>query len=267
MLRLLLLSSLSLGLGGAAVPLPFDERLCGAGADGTSWRDVAALVNVSVTDGERRRLLVVMQVTDPIGGYGRLGVAVAAAWAQRHGYDISVHAELPGGNQTHPVPLPRDHRFGKVALLRRWAAAATHDWLLWLDSDVFILDQGGGDDDGGDWTARLISELGGAHDMIASGEFWIGDGLHNSGVMLLRASAWTEAMLAAWWEHPAAVDDGQTDQLVFQVSEAPLPWACVPQQAAPRWPGITAASRPSTSTYTNYFPAFKTASTSAVRRR
>ena len=132
-----------------------DAELCNAAAlpwravtaEASSWKPQAAakpdgMLGSSDSVGtSRSRIHIVMQVTEPIGNYSRFAVATASIWARSHGYTLSVHEELPGGTAEHPTPGDMDLRFGKVRILLDHAESCLADWLLWLDSDVFMLVQ------------------------------------------------------------------------------------------------------------------------------
>jgi len=148
----------------------------GGGVSDSDWRTVVAAANASSviwgtdvysTDsamgsssssggsngGGRVSFTALMQVTDPIGSYAKHFIALAHAWATPRLVPLLVYGALPGGNDTHPTPDGRDPRFGKVWLLAqamREALAVRSNsggvekdgehWLLWLDSDVVVLD-------------------------------------------------------------------------------------------------------------------------------
>ena len=92
-----------------------DGLMCNATA--LLWTDVAEAATAwhPESDQPPAGIHVVMQVTDPIGGYGKIGIATAALWARSHGHTLSVHRELPGGTADNPTPEGFDHRFGKVS--------------------------------------------------------------------------------------------------------------------------------------------------------
>ena len=217
---LLLMSVLTFALAASA---PDDATTCAAaeaavcGAAAIPWTEVADTVTAWKPGPDAPlgspRVHVVMQVTEPIGGYGRLGFATAAMWARSHGHTISVHRELEGGSAGHPTPEGMDHRFGKVELLRRFAATDAKEissscpapWLLWLDADVFVTVQE-------DWASRLINENPGAR-LIGSRHSG-GDGIINTGAVLVKCGAWASDFLTRWWTHPAASAES-TDQYVL----------------------------------------------------
>jgi hypothetical protein len=131
-----------------------------------------------------------MQVTEGIGSYAAPFVAVAASWCRERRLPLQVYGPLPlaGCDDQHPTPAGRDGRFGKVWLLAhamrevmdaKWRARATRaaggeggqearsepafpEWLLWLDSDVLVLDGHGlgNDSEGPDWLERVLATYG-----------------------------------------------------------------------------------------------------------
>ena len=152
---------------------------------------------------------VVMQVTKEIATYGRRTAAANAIWARSHSHTMSVHGPLGG---SRPAPRGYDARFGKVQFLRKSAEGAQedaqneHKWLLWLDADAFVAVHH-------DWAKEVILRFGSAAHVIASldpGE----DGTLNTGVLLVKRSAWSVNFLNDWWLHPSA-QQGKTDQAVL----------------------------------------------------
>ena len=129
-----------------------------ANASSVAWGTDKLTPNSSMGSGsigdDRVSFTALMQVTDPIGGYAKHFLALARTWATPRRVPLLVYGALPGGNDTHPTPQGRDPRFGKVWLLaqamrealakRSDSGAAAKDgehWLLWLDSDVVLLER------------------------------------------------------------------------------------------------------------------------------
>ena len=140
----------------------------------------------TTTKSPRVSIHVVMQVTKEIATYGRRTAAANAIWARSHSHTMSVHGPLGG---SRPAPRGYDARFGKVQFLRKSAEGAQedaqneHKWLLWLDADAFVAVHH-------DWAKEVILRFGSAAHVIASldpGE----DGTLNTGVLLVKRSAWS----------------------------------------------------------------------------
>ena len=183
----------------------YDAQLC-ASAD-KPWREVADLASQWTPEPSKKgHVHIVMQVTEPIGQYSRFAIANAALWGRTHGFTLSVHGELSGGNASHPTPPNMDHRFGKVKFMRDHAQSCPAEWLLWLDADVSIaVDR--------DWTREIIDEYPQAK-VIGSHEAG-GDGVINSGILLVKCEdPWAKQFLDNWWTHPNAAT-GATDQFVM----------------------------------------------------
>jgi tetratricopeptide (TPR) repeat protein len=184
---------------------PSMTMLCDAGEHPFMEVTAAATAWVPERGTLRPKVHIAMQVTAPVGAYGRFAVATAAVWAQSHGHTLSVHGELPGGTASHPTPPNMDKRFGKVAILHELTKECPAPWLLWLDADMFVMT-------GRDWASDLVGEHPNAT-FIASQEVG-SDGTINTGAVLLRCGTWASEWTHRWWTHPAAVA-GRTDQHVL----------------------------------------------------
>ena len=110
---------------------------------------------------------------------------------------MSVHGPLGG---SRPAPRGYDARFGKVQFLRKSAEGAQedaqneHKWLLWLDADAFVAVHH-------DWAKEVILRFGSVAHVIASldpGE----DGTLNTGVLLVKRSAWSVNFTIGGWIRP-----------------------------------------------------------------
>jgi len=115
-------------------------------------------------------------------------------YARRHGYDLHLH--------TQPVDASRPAPWSKVPIMRR--LAATYDVVVWLDSDLVIVDGRP------DLAAQLPDDR-----LMALAEHRTKEGsMPNSGVMALRGGpeaqafldeVWAQEDLIAhkWWENAA----------------------------------------------------------------
>jgi hypothetical protein len=133
---------------------------------------------------------------------------------------------LPGCNDTHPTPRNMDNRFGKIWLLSNLmrqvlsessssagSSPANLEWLLWIDSDILILDgyqENHSQIEGvlsGDFVQDLLQLYGsqrGGKDLIVSDQRDSQMGDINAGLMFIRVCDWSVQFLDAWWNHEDA---------------------------------------------------------------
>ncbi len=115
-------------------------------------------------------------------------------YAERFGYEVVVGSGDEAAQAGRPGP------WRKVPLIRE--SLRTYDLVLWLDTDVMILDAG-----------RDIADELGAGDYQALVEQVSGDGrIPNTGVWLLRAGQRAQDFLEATWNEVDYIDHMWTDQ-------------------------------------------------------
>ena len=118
-------------------------------------------------------------------------------YAKRWGRDLVL--------STEDLACGRPAPWGKVPLVRSlWD---DYEWVLLLDSDVVIVDL----------NADISDEIQDGKDLYLVEHPWMGQYTANSGVVLLRSSAWSRAFLDEvwaldhyaehpWWENAAVLD-------------------------------------------------------------
>lgn len=123
----------------------------------------------------------------------RLALRSFEPYAKRHGYDLIVGSGDSGG---------RGPSWGKVLLLRRLLAG--YDEVLWVDSDILILDSSS------DIADALPDECfqGLVEQRISEVERAV-----NCGVWLLRSDPRSTAFLDAVWDHTAEGEPGMWENL------------------------------------------------------
>mmetsp|Transcript_28388 Transcript_28388/g.65936 ORF Transcript_28388/g.65936 Transcript_28388/m.65936 type:complete len:716 (-) Transcript_28388:50-2197(-) len=196
------------GMGMVMAQEDDDDVICSAA--NYNWTVVGGAASAWRPGDDIPDVHIVMQVTDPIGEYAKYSVAVASLWAQTHDFTMAVHSQLPEGTPEHPTPEGMDHRFGKVALMKEYmedvhGGSCPAEWLLWLDADVLMTVEY-------DWTRPLIETYPDSH-IIGSRDIG-GEGVMNSGVMLVKCSEWSSLFFEQWWTHPLATA-GKPDQLAL----------------------------------------------------
>ncbi len=118
-----------------------------------------------------------------------------APYAQRHGYALHVHREAPSG-------LGRPAPWGKIPILRE--LASSNDVVVWLDSDLMILDG----------RVDIATQLGDGAVMALAEHTTAGSQMPNTGVWVLRGGddavrmlddVWAQEDLTEhqWWENAA----------------------------------------------------------------
>jgi len=156
-------------------------------------------------------------------------------YAERHGYELLLHSNVPDIGR--PAP------WAKIALLRE--LVRQYDLLLWLDADVMVVDQ----------SVDIASELEPDKFLYLVEHRYDGTRMPNSGVMLMRGGNQTEAFLDEvwaqsqfvhhkWWENAAVC------QVLGYAVDPPRPvretiFSTRTKLISPRWNSIRDAPSPS----------------------
>jgi len=149
-------------------------------------------------------------------------------YAERWEWDLVLSTEdLADGR---PPP------WGKIPLLR--SLLDEHDWVLWLDADVVIVDL----------HADITDEIQDGKDLYLVEHPWLGQYKANSGVVLLRSCDWSRAFLDQVWaldqytEHPWWENAAVLDLLGYGLEPArlvePTPWLARTKFIDRRWNSI-----------------------------
>ena len=156
-------------------------------------RELMSCVNESLAmcTSEMKSLAIVGYYTESILEYAAYSSAVNTIYAQHHGYHIR-HLTASDGAEY----FPQDQRWNKVKILldalhpqHGWAK--DFDYLVWLDSDLIILDLG--------LDIIAIAEKYPQSDIILCADKDISVGIANTGFMVVRNTDFMLDFLSSWW--------------------------------------------------------------------
>lgn len=135
--------------------------------------------------------------------YAAYALAINSAYARRNQYNFHILG-FPQTSMMNNQPVQQDARWNKVHILwqavaakRRGVAYAVsqpwhgHHYTVWLDADLVLLDM--------DMKIELIAASHPAADIIMSRDIARAEFVSNSGFIIIRVSAWSEAFLERWW--------------------------------------------------------------------
>ena len=137
------------------------------------------------------RVLLVSYMNDKIAEYGAWNAAVNSYYAARMHYTYKMYF-----NYFQDIPNNvSDVRWYKVLLVLSLMKAHSHeyDYIVWLDSDLIILDL--------DFDLLSVVNTSGNASVIASYDTKPENGIMNSGLMIFKVSTWTINFLTLWWNN------------------------------------------------------------------
>lgn len=138
------------------------------------------------------RIGVVMYADQNISQYAHTAYEINAAYARTHGYDIILFNEKTSNYET------RDQRWNKVKIIGNaidveTGVYRTHDYVVWLDSDLIVIDF--------NLTLEDIIRQFPTSDIILSSEAHAETGVGNTGSFIVRNCAWSRSFIKDWWEN------------------------------------------------------------------
>lgn len=146
------------------------------------------------TAGHCCSLAIVTYATNSSTHYSAYAVAINTIYALTHGYRMVVLGDQLGVKYAHESTA--DPRWNKISILQAsldaesgWARDC--DYVLWLDSDLVVLD-----------VTLDFTEIGARHphaDIIMSRDMASAAVVSNSGAVLVRNTDWARDVLRMWW--------------------------------------------------------------------
>jgi hypothetical protein len=147
--------------------------------------------SVASPSSNMKSLAIVGYYTNSILGYAAYSALANTIYAQHHGYHIR-HLSAADGAEY----FPPDQRWNKVKILldaldpiEGWAK--DFQYLVWLDSDLIILDLG--------LDIIKIADKYGDSDIIVCADKDISVGIANTGFVIVRNTPWLLEFLKKWW--------------------------------------------------------------------
>ena len=175
----------------AAADLQIDPRCCKAESEFLQdcFADMSAQRFVRGDGQDEKTITLVSYATPSIMSYASYSFAIMGAYADRHGYGLSLHSPKTGSEYEK-----RDQRWNRVKILSTLVESLPllkPAYFVWFDADVIFLD-----------FDMRIEDLIEAHpdkDLIISAERHAETGVANTGCFIVKNSLWTRDFLREWW--------------------------------------------------------------------
>ena len=175
----------------AAADLQIDPRCCKAEPEVLQdcFADMSAQRFMRVDGRDEKAITLVSYATPGIMSYASYSFAIMGAYADRHGYGLSLHSPKTGSEYEK-----RDQRWNRVKILSTLVESlplSTPAYFVWFDADVIFLDL--------DMRIEDLIEKHPDKDLIISAERHAETGVANTGCFIVKNSAWTRDFLRDWW--------------------------------------------------------------------